>query len=224
MQELWCWLLQALNFHTTLVGRHGEVVADSSTIRRKYMKGWFVIDLLSCIPDELFTLLFVSQKDVSAAHTEPHVAQLLGALKVLRLLRLGRVVRKVDMYLEFGGAVLLLLVVVFMLFAHWMACIWYSIGLYDVSRNITYGALRRALFAHCAIYFYYFYPHTYSCLYVCFCFCRLGVGHGEPHDGGRAGDGRRARAPQQPHVLPDGALLHRVLHHQRWLRQRFGNR
>ena len=135
-----CWLLQALNFHTTLVGRHGEVVADSSTIRRKYMKGWFVIDLLSCIPDELFTLLF----DVFARHTvvgQAHVVQLLGALKVLRLLRLGRVVRKVDMYLEFGGAVLLLLVVVFMLFAHWMACIWFSIGLYDISRNITYGAL-----------------------------------------------------------------------------------
>lgn len=114
------------------------MIADSPIIRRKYLKGWFIVDLLSCIPDELFTLLFVNQAEI-ARHTEPHVAQLLGALKVLRLLRLGRVVRKVDMYLEFGGAVLLLLVVVFMLFAHWMACIWYSIGVYDVSRNITYG-------------------------------------------------------------------------------------
>lgn len=47
---------------------------------------------------------------------------------MIRLLRLGRVARKLDHYLEYGAAVLVLLVCVFGLVAHWLACIWYSIG------------------------------------------------------------------------------------------------
>lgn len=51
-----------------------------------------------------------------------------SALKVVRLLRLGRVVRKLDRYLEYGAAMLILLLCFYMLVAHWLACIWYSIG------------------------------------------------------------------------------------------------
>ena len=66
--------------------------------------------------------------------------QLLRPLKILRLLRLGRVYRKLDHYLEFGGAVLLLLIVLYCLIAHWMACIWYAIGCGDLlTRNLTFG-------------------------------------------------------------------------------------
>lgn len=50
----------------------------------------------------------------------------------MRLLRLGRVARKLDHYIEYGAAVLVLLVCVFGLAAHWMACIWYSIGDYEI--------------------------------------------------------------------------------------------
>ena len=51
-----------------------------------------------------------------------------SALKVVRLLRLGRVARKLDHYLEYGAAVLILLIFMFVLIAHWFACIWYTIG------------------------------------------------------------------------------------------------
>lgn len=54
-----------------------------------------------------------------------------SALKVVRLLRLGRVVRKLDRYLEYGAAMLILLLCFYMLVAHWLACIWYSIGEWD---------------------------------------------------------------------------------------------
>ncbi|NXS01611.1 KCNH1 protein, partial [Oxylabes madagascariensis] len=57
---------------------------------------------------------------------------LFSSLKVVRLLRLGRVARKLDHYIEYGAAVLVLLVCVFGLAAHWLACIWYSIGDYEV--------------------------------------------------------------------------------------------
>lgn len=60
------------------------------------------------------------------------ISSLFSSLKVVRLLRLGRVARKLDHYIEYGAAVLVLLVCVFGLAAHWLACIWYSIGYYEV--------------------------------------------------------------------------------------------
>jgi len=44
-----------LNFHLTFVGSAGEVVSEPRIIRMNYLKGWFVIDLLSCLPYDVFT-------------------------------------------------------------------------------------------------------------------------------------------------------------------------
>lgn len=43
-----------LNFHTTFVGPGGEVVSDPKVIRMNYLKSWFIIDLLSCLPYDVF--------------------------------------------------------------------------------------------------------------------------------------------------------------------------
>uniref|UniRef100_A0AAV2KEP4 Ion transport domain-containing protein n=1 Tax=Knipowitschia caucasica TaxID=637954 RepID=A0AAV2KEP4_KNICA len=112
-----------LNFHTTFVGPSGEVVSDAKLIRMNYLKTWFVIDLLSCLPYDIINAF---------EHVDDGLSSLFSSLKVVRLLRLGRVARKLDHYLEYGAAVLVLLVCVFGLVAHWLACIWYSIGDYEI--------------------------------------------------------------------------------------------
>ncbi|KAF3845079.1 hypothetical protein F7725_008242 [Dissostichus mawsoni] len=100
-----------LNFHTTFVGPGGEVISDPKLIRMNYLKTWFVIDLLSCLPYDIINAF------------ENVDEQLFSSLKVVRLLRLGRVARKLDHYLEYGAAVLVLLV--------------YSIGDYEVIDEAT---------------------------------------------------------------------------------------
>ncbi|XP_070781612.1 voltage-gated delayed rectifier potassium channel KCNH5 [Enoplosus armatus] len=117
-----------LNFHTTFVGPAGEVISDAKLIRMNYMKTWFVIDLLSCLPYDIINAF---------EHVDEGLSSLFSSLKVIRLLRLGRVARKLDHYLEYGAAVLVLLVCVFGLVAHWLACIWYSIGDYEVIDETT---------------------------------------------------------------------------------------
>ncbi|CAJ0581870.1 unnamed protein product, partial [Mesorhabditis spiculigera] len=112
-----------LNFHTTFVGPGGEVVIEPSVIRQNYFKSWFLIDLLSCLPYDIF---YMFKKD------DERIGSLFSALKVVRLLRLGRVARKMDNYLEYGAATLLLLLCAYVLVAHWLACIWFSIGEYEV--------------------------------------------------------------------------------------------
>uniref|UniRef100_A0A3Q3REH7 Potassium voltage-gated channel, subfamily H (eag-related), member 5b n=1 Tax=Mastacembelus armatus TaxID=205130 RepID=A0A3Q3REH7_9TELE len=117
-----------LNFHTTFVGPGGEVISDPKLIRMNYLKTWFVIDLLSCLPYDIINAFENEDEGISS---------LFSSLKVVRLLRLGRVARKLDHYLEYGAAVLVLLVCVFGLVAHWLACIWYSIGDYEVIDEAT---------------------------------------------------------------------------------------
>ena len=47
---------------------------------------------------------------------------------VIRLLRVARVARKMDHFAEYSGVVLILLVGFFVLFGHWLACMWFAIG------------------------------------------------------------------------------------------------
>uniref|UniRef100_S4RNH4 Potassium voltage-gated channel, subfamily H (eag-related), member 5b n=1 Tax=Petromyzon marinus TaxID=7757 RepID=S4RNH4_PETMA len=146
-----------LNFHTTYVGSAGEVISDPALIRTKYLKTWFLIDLLSCLPYDIINAFENADEYSSAtngfltpacAQIPPHkggeaqgISSLFSALKVVRLLRLGRVARKLDHYIEYGAAVLVLLVCVFGLVAHWLACIWFSIGDAEAARE--YGWLHQ---------------------------------------------------------------------------------
>nr|XP_061812179.1 potassium voltage-gated channel subfamily H member 7-like [Nerophis lumbriciformis] len=107
-----------INFRTTYVNHNEEVVSHAAKIAIHYFKGWFLIDMVAAIPFDL--LIFGSGSDETTT--------LIGLLKTARLLRLVRVARKLDRYSEYGAAVLMLLMCIFALIAHWLACIWYAIG------------------------------------------------------------------------------------------------
>ncbi|CAH1788036.1 unnamed protein product, partial [Owenia fusiformis] len=106
-----------INFRTTYVA-NGEVESDPQKIAVNYVKSWFLIDAIAAIPFDL--LLFGSGTSDTMTIT--------GVLKTARLLRLLRVARRVDQYSEYGAAVLLLLMAIFTLIAHWLACIFYAIA------------------------------------------------------------------------------------------------
>lgn len=46
-----------INFRTTFVDVHDEVVSDPCRVAVHYMKGWFVVDLLAAIPFELLIMI-----------------------------------------------------------------------------------------------------------------------------------------------------------------------
>ncbi|KAL3094442.1 hypothetical protein niasHT_025918 [Heterodera trifolii] len=119
-----------INFRTTFVNENDEVVSDPGKIAIHYFKGWFLIDMIAAVPFDL--LLVETDSDETTT--------LIGLLKTARLLRLVRVARKLDRYSEYGAAVLLLLMALFCLIAHWLACIWYAIGSAELlhKNNITW--------------------------------------------------------------------------------------
>ena len=111
-----------INFRTTYVNKQDEVVSKGSKIAIHYFKGWFFVDLVAAIPYDILI-----DRVPNTLHNNNN--NVLALLKTARLLRLGRVARKIDRYSEYGAAVLVLLMAAFMLVAHWLACVWYLIGI-----------------------------------------------------------------------------------------------
>nr|XP_056711471.1 potassium voltage-gated channel subfamily H member 3 [Euleptes europaea] len=112
-----------LNFRTTFVSKSGQVVFDPRAIFLHYLTRWFVLDLLAALP---FDLLYAFKVNVYfGAHL----------LKTVRLLRLLRLLPNLDRYSQYSAVVLTLLMTVFALLAHWVACIWYFIGQREVESS-----------------------------------------------------------------------------------------
>uniref|UniRef100_A0A8B9PIH8 Potassium voltage-gated channel subfamily H member 4 n=1 Tax=Apteryx owenii TaxID=8824 RepID=A0A8B9PIH8_APTOW len=106
-----------LNFRTTYVSQSGQVVYDPRSICIHYVATWFFVDLIAALPFDLL-YVFNGERETSLVHL----------LKTVRLLRLLRLLQKLDRYSQYSAMVLTLLMSMFALLAHWMACIWYVIG------------------------------------------------------------------------------------------------
>uniref|UniRef100_T1KB18 Cyclic nucleotide-binding domain-containing protein n=1 Tax=Tetranychus urticae TaxID=32264 RepID=T1KB18_TETUR len=113
-----------LNFRTTFVNKKGEVVTKSKSIVIHYIRGWFFCDLIAALP---FDVLYAA--NLYTRNTLTHL------LKLTRLLRLARLFAKMDRYSQYSYIILTLLMLLFSLVAHWLACIWYVIGVEEIEHN-----------------------------------------------------------------------------------------
>uniref|UniRef100_A0A8C6QYI9 Voltage-gated delayed rectifier potassium channel KCNH8 n=1 Tax=Nannospalax galili TaxID=1026970 RepID=A0A8C6QYI9_NANGA len=112
-----------LNFRTTYVSKSGQVIFEARSICIHYVTTWFIIDLIAALPFDLLYAFNVT------------VVSLVHLLKTVRLLRLLRLLQKLDRYSQHSTIVLTLLMSMFALLAHWMACIWYVIGKMEREEN-----------------------------------------------------------------------------------------
>ncbi|XP_076679483.1 eag-like K[+] channel isoform X4 [Andrena cerasifolii] len=117
-----------LNFRTTYVSRKGEVVSNSKSIAINYLKSWFVVDLVAALP---FDFLYAS--DVYSGEESGHGN--IHLVKLTRLLRLARLLQKMDRYSQYSAVILTMLMLFFILVAHWLACIWFVIAEKERLRN-----------------------------------------------------------------------------------------
>jgi len=114
-----------VHFRTSFVDVSGRIIYDQKKIAVHYLKGWFILDFLAALPFE--ALYFINQS----------WGFLIQLLKCGRLLRLFRVVRKLHRYTEYSTVLLTLLMIAFAMMAHWLACIWYVIGLSEITDKST---------------------------------------------------------------------------------------
>ncbi|XP_061911571.1 potassium voltage-gated channel subfamily H member 4 isoform X2 [Entelurus aequoreus] len=121
-----------LNFRTTFVSQSGQVVYQSRSICIHYATTWFFVDLVAALP---FDLLYAFNITVVSCLQPVMPTSLVHLLKTVRLLRLLRLLQKLDRYSQYSAMVLTLLMSVFALLAHWMACIWYMIGRKEIETS-----------------------------------------------------------------------------------------
>ena len=107
----------------------GMWVISHRLIAKRYLRGWFTIDLLSCIPYTLISMSIKSSVDAEAAEFVEQlvilrVVRLLRLIKLLRILRASRVLRRWESKLALSYATMSLIKfgVLVATMSHWIAC------------------------------------------------------------------------------------------------------
>lgn len=96
-----------LNFKTGFIdpNNNDEVILDKKIIRRKYVRSWFVIDLVSSLPFDYAYFIASSsstQQTLIKASRALRILKLAKLLSLLRLLRVSRLVRYIKRFEEVG--------------------------------------------------------------------------------------------------------------------------
>ena len=128
-----------LNFFISFRGDDGEVVLEHGVIMKKYLKGWFPIDLPASIPIDWIIYAIVSpeqEKNLASSSKTIRLIRVLRFVKMARILRVGRVGSFMDTFeQELVGSSWRMLgfaigkIIIFLMFvAHISGCFWYLVG------------------------------------------------------------------------------------------------
>ncbi|ESN98867.1 hypothetical protein HELRODRAFT_162328 [Helobdella robusta] len=131
-RNVWEWVILVFTIATAMIAPYAAAFnlgapADDTTlmILDDLMDIVFLLDIIL----NLHTT-FVDVSGQSSAHV----------IKLIRLFRLVRVGRTLDRYMEYGQAVLVLLLMAFLLISHWFACIWYAAGRYETLFKLNFDS------------------------------------------------------------------------------------
>ena len=120
-----------LNFRHAHIDKHGIEVVDPVLVRKNYIEAWFLVDFLGFFPFEIILIIL-------NINLRPGVFNL---FKIPRLLRLGRLMKKLDQISGANALRIIKLLFGFALFAHWIACIWFYLGRFQGEGNRWTGAV-----------------------------------------------------------------------------------
>ena len=107
-----------LNFRTAYNNYDGTFELDPVKIRNKYLSTWFVIDLAASVP---FDRMRGGSDETSSTSS-------LGLAKTPRLLRISRLLKKLDMLTSARAMRLVSVLIIFLVFTHFVGCFWWLIG------------------------------------------------------------------------------------------------
>lgn len=94
-----------LNFRTgIIIEDNSDIILDPKTIKKKYLKTWFVVDFVSSIPVDYIFLIVEKGIDSEMYKTARalRIVRFTKILSLLRLLRLSRLIRYIHQWEEVG--------------------------------------------------------------------------------------------------------------------------
>lgn len=114
-------------FRTTYIDLFtGQEMSEPKLIAKNYLRGQFWIDLLATVPFDSFIELIIG---------EAGLLKVLGALKLVRVLRLSRMITFLRVNPESKAMLnLMLLVFYLVMYVHCFGCVWFMVA----SRNANW--------------------------------------------------------------------------------------
>ena len=94
------------------------------------MRGWFTVDVLSCLPVNYITLIPGVDAEAGKGNKMFRMLRLLRLLKLLRLARLNRLIARYEQeyYHLVSSFKILKVVLIVGCISHWMCCAWFAAG------------------------------------------------------------------------------------------------
>ncbi|KAG7214669.1 hypothetical protein INR49_010561 [Caranx melampygus] len=124
-----------LNFRTgIIIEDNSDIILDPKTIKKKYLKTWFIVDFISSIPVDYIFLIVEKGIDSEVYKTARalRIVRFTKILSLLRLLRLSRLIRYIHQWEEIfhmtydlASAVMRIfnLIGMMLLLCHWDGCL-----------------------------------------------------------------------------------------------------
>eukprot|EP00854_Cymbomonas_tetramitiformis_P009957 gene9957-11789_t len=120
-----------INFRTALLDEYSEYIVGKKEIATAYLNGWFPLDFVASFPFE--TVAWILK--INFEH-----GTVLSMLKMPRLLRLGRLLKKLEQLAAANAFRIVKLMCGFLLIAHWLGCVWWIIGTASFNAEAEWGS------------------------------------------------------------------------------------
>ena len=142
--DIYFWFDIVLNFRTAYRDDstgHALLVVDLKLIRNKYLKSWFSVDIVSCLPITYVDLLLGSGTcGGNRQSTDIKILKVLRLMRIAKLLRLARIKRLIerleDEYEGIAQVTRMTKIVMSIIFtAHFVACFWFFVGSCEIDQH-----------------------------------------------------------------------------------------
>ena len=127
-----------INFLLAYERRDGSIETRPKVISLKYLKSWFAVDFIACIPVDLFEPLFMASsndngldvKSISRLSKLPRLYRLIRLIRLFRLFKFSRSLRNVFkiMHVNQGVGKLITVLISVLFIVHFVACLWYALA------------------------------------------------------------------------------------------------
>ena len=125
-----------VNFTLAYERRDGSPETRPSKIASRYLRSWFVVDFIACIPVDLFEPLFLrgdpalDVKSISRLSKLPRLYRLVRLIRLFRLFKFSRSLRSVFkiMHVNQGVGKLITVLISVLFIVHFVACLWYALA------------------------------------------------------------------------------------------------
>lgn len=152
MVDLYFYVDIFINFRSAHRNIDKELIIDPKEIRKLYLRTWFPIDVLSCLPVNYIELAIRTGRGEEDVGSDSNfrlfkVLRLLRLAKLLRLARINRLLQRLEQeYAGLSAALKVQKIILSIIFvAHLVACFWYYVGTESRVRRTAHVLTRQSL-------------------------------------------------------------------------------